>query len=242
MYACAITTLLVICILNFLPVNFINGQHNGHSIKLATGSTKVVQAPTDSKMSSLVKGLEKKGTDVGVDIAKSGGKAAAKGALDLATDESRKVLVKFTNKTKQKWSKPKLFLSSGATEGVLPLTIDNDGEIEYEVHKKKWTFSGIAGVIVYQWKADGKSYYMAVMFRKPMVSRNMWNAVIYEGETEANQELFRALTQQRAELPPMRGDSNYTDREFGPYTLQGAMSSTGNAVHITVSCTSDLDE
>ena len=193
-------------------------------------------------MAALMKGFEKKGTDIGVDIAKSGGKAAAQGALDLAKDESRKVLVKFTNKTKQKWSKPRLYIDSGTTESVLPLTIDNDGEIEYELHKKKWTFSGIAGVIIYKWKASGKNYCLALMFRKPMVAHNMWNAVIYESETEANQQLFRALKEQRGDFPALRGDSNYTDREFGPYTLQGAMSSTGNAVHITVSCTCDLDE
>ena len=56
----------------------------------------------------------------------------------------------------------------------IPFTIDNDGDMEYEVHKKKWTFSGVAGVIVYQWKESGKMYYLAVMFRKPTVVRNMW--------------------------------------------------------------------
>ena len=193
-------------------------------------------------MASFVKGLEKKGPDMAKGIAKEGGKAAAKQALDVAKDESKKVQVKVTNKTKQKWSKPKLYLNSGATDGVLPLTIDNDGDMEYEVHKKKWTFSGVSGVIVYQWKESGKMYYLAVMFRKPMVARNMWNAVIYESETEANEQLFSVLKGQRGEFPPMRGDANYTDREFGPYTLQGAMSSTGNSVHITVSCTADLDE
>lgn len=203
---------------------------------------KIGKPLKNCKMASFVKGLEKKGTDMGTDLAKQGGKAAAKEALNLAKDESKKVLVKFTNKTKQKWSKPKLYLNSGATEGVLPLTIDNDGDIEYEVHKKKWTFSGVAGVIVYQWKESGKTYYLAVMFRKPMVASNTWNAVIYDSETEANQQLFSTLKQQRGEFPPMRGDSNYIDREFGPYTLQGAMASTGNSLHITVSCTADLDE
>ena len=38
-------------------------------------------------MASFVKGLEKKGTDMGTDLAKQGGKAAAKEALSLAKDE-----------------------------------------------------------------------------------------------------------------------------------------------------------
>ena len=182
-------------------------------------------------------------TDIpGFGLLKSGGKAVAKGALGVVTDESRKVLVKFTNKTKRKWSQPRLYINNGTTESILPLTIDNDGEIEYELHKKKWTVSGIAGVIMYKWKESDKKYYLALMFRKPIVSRHMWNAVIYESETEANQRLFRALKRGRGDFPALRGDSNYTDREFGPYTLQGAMSSTGKAVHITVSCTRDLDE
>ena len=153
-----------------------------------------------SKMTSFVTGA---GTDLGMDLAKKGGMAAAKGVLNLAKDESKKVLVKFTNKTKQKWSKPKLYLSSGTTEGFLPFTIDNDGDIEFEVHKKKWTFSGVAGVIVYQWKEPGKTYYLAVMFRKPMVASNTWNAVIYDSETEANQQLFSVLKQQSGDFPPI---------------------------------------
>ena len=180
--------------------------------------------------------VEEKGPDMAMDLAKQG----AKQALNLARDESKKVRIKVTNKTKQKWSKPKLYLNSGATDDVLPLTIDNDGDMEYEIHKKKWTFSGVAGVIVYQWKESGKTYYLAVMFRKPMVARNMWNAVIYESKKEANELLFSVLKSQMGEFPPMRGDSKYTDREFGPYTLQGAMSTTGNTVRITVSYTADL--
>ena len=192
-------------------------------------------------MASFVKGsIEKKGVDAGIGLAKSGGKAAAKEALNLAKDESSKVVVKLTNKTKQKWTRPKIFLNTGATDAVLPLTVDNDEEVEYEVHKKKWTFSGVGATLTYEWKALEKTYFLAVMFRKPMVSRKNWNAVIYESETEANQELFRALRQQSGDFPPLSGDANYISREFGPYTLQGAMSSTGTAVNITVSCTADL--
>ena len=192
----------------------------------------------------VVKILENEGAKAGVNIMTGGGKAAVKGAFNVATDESRKVLIKLTNKSKQKWSKPMIYLSSGATDDILPLTIDNDREIQYEVHKKKWTFSGIAGVIVYQWKESGNSYYLAVMFEKPMVGRNMWNAKIYNNKIEADQQLFSSLKEQMTNYPPMRGDSKYTEREFShcPYTLQGAMSSTGNTVHITVSCTFDLDD
>lgn len=194
-------------------------------------------------MASFVKGsIEKKGLDTGIGLAKSGGQAAAKEALKVAKDESKKVIVKLTNKTKQKWTRPKIFLDKGATDAVLPLTVENDQDIEYEVHKKKWTFSGVAAAITYEWKDSGKTYYLAVMIRKPMISRNNWNAVIFETDTEANQELFRQLRQQNGDFPPMACDSNYISREFGPYTLQGAMASTGTSVDITISCTADLDQ
>ena len=80
-------------------------------------------------------------------------------------------------------------------------------------------------------------YTLVVLFHKPMMSRHNWNAVIYEDKAEANQELFKALKEQ-SEHPPLRGDSNYTNREFGPYTVQGAMASTGAVVHVRVSCKS----
>ena len=191
-------------------------------------------------MASFVKGLEKKGKDAGMDIAKAGGKAAAKEAVNFAKDESKKVLVKLTNKTKQKWTKPKIFLDSGATEVPPPLVVEDDQEVEYEVHKKKWTLSGVAAVLTYEWKESGKCYFLAIMFRKPTLSRNNWNAVIYESDTEANRDLFATLKQQSGDFPPGKSDSNYVTREFGPYTVQGAMSSTGTGLQITVSCTADL--
>ena len=193
---------------------------------------------TDIRMASLLNRLETKGVNTGVGLAASGGKAAVKGALEDATDESSKVCVKITNKTRQRWTRPKLFLNCGATDDLLPLTVDDGEDIEYEVHKKKWTFTGIAGVITYEWIASGTTYYLAIMFRKPRVSHNNWNAMIYESDTEANQQLFAALKQNRGPHPAVRGDANYTTREFGSYTMQGAMSSSGAAkLHVIISCT-----
>ena len=190
---------------------------------------------------SFIKGnLEKKGVDTGVGLATDAGKAAAKEGLNFAKDESKKIVVKLSNKTRQKWTKPKIFLDSGATDSVLPLAIEDEQEVEYEVHKKKWTLSGVAAVITYEWKESGKAYFLAIMFRKPTVARNNWNAVIYESDTEASRDVFAALKQQSGDFPPGKSDSNYITREFGPYTLQGAMSSTGTGLHVTVSCTADL--
>lgn len=182
--------------------------------------------------------LEEKGINKGLDLAESGGKAAFNSALDFAKDESRKVQVKITNNTKQKWSSPRLFLDCGMTEDLLPLTIDDEKDVTYEIHKKKWTFSGIGGAISYQWKVDQKTYYFVVMFRSPTVGRNTWNAVIYDSETEASQRQFSTLCQERGQYPPVRGDANYTTREFGAFTMQAAMSSSGTAkLHVTISCT-----
>ena len=187
--------------------------------------------------------LENTGIDKGIGLAESGGKAALKGAVDFAKDESRKVQVKITNNTKQKWTNPKLFLDCGMTEDLLPLKIDDEKDLTYEIHKKKWTFSGIAGAITYQWKVDQKAYYLAVMFRSPTIGRNTWNAVIYESETEASQQLFSTLSQERGQYPSVRGDANYTTREFGPFTMQAAMSSSGTAkMHVTISCTEQDEE
>ena len=200
-------------------------------------------------MASFAKGLQKKainkGVDTGVDIAKSGGKAV----LNVAKDESQCLCLKMTNKTHEKWIRPKLYLNCGATEDLLPLVVDHGDDIEYTVRKRKWTFSGIAGVVTYEWQASGKPYYIAVMFRKPMVSHNNWNAVIYENPIEADQQLFGELKQgnrgTHTEHPAVRADANYITREFGAYVMQGAMTLTSSGaakLHIIISCVSDLDE
>lgn len=197
-------------------------------------------------MASFTKGLKKKaintGIDTGVDIAKSGGKAV----LNVAKDESQCLCLKMTNKTHEKWIRPKLYLNCGATEDLLPLVVDHGEDIEYTVRKRKWTFSGIAGVVTYEWQASGKTYYIAVMFRKPMMSHNNWNAVIYENPIEADQQLFAQLKQNRgSEYPAIRADANYINREFGAYIMQGAMTLTSSGaakLHIIISCISDLDE
>lgn len=187
--------------------------------------------------------LENTGIDKGIGLAESGGKAAFNSAMDFAKDESRKVQVKLTNNTKQKWTNPKLYIDCGATEDLLPLTIDDEKDLTYDIHKKKWTLVGISGAITYQWKVDQKTYYLAVVFRSPTIGRNTWNAVIYDSETEANQQLFSTLSRERGDHPLLRGDANYTTREFGAFTLQAAMSSGGVAkLHITVSCTEQEEQ
>ena len=187
--------------------------------------------------------LEDEGIKEGLGLAKKGGAAAFKGAMDFAKDESRKVKVKITNNTKQKWKNPKFFMDCGMTDDLLPLTVKDGKDLEYEVHKKKWTFSGIAAVITYEWTADQKTYHLAVAFRSPSLSRNCWNAVISEEETGTDQKLYDTLMRERGETPMVRGDANYTRREFGPYVMQGAMSSSGTAkLHVTISCAGEEDE
>lgn len=199
-------------------------------------------------MASFAKGLQKKaintGVSTGVDVAKSGGKAV----LNVAKDESQSLCLKLTNKTHEKWIRPKLYLDCGATEDLLPLVVDHGDDVEYTVRKRKWRFSGIAGVVTYEWQASGsrKTYYIAAMFRKPMVSHNNWNAVIYENPIEADQQLFGELKQHRrgSEHPAVRADANYITREFGTHVMQGAMTLTSSGaakLHIIVSCVSDLD-
>ena len=197
---------------------------------------------------SFAKGLQKKatnkGVDVGVDIAKSGGKAI----LNAAKDESQCLCLKMTNKTHEKWIQPKLHLNCGATEDILPLVVEHGDDIEYMVRKRKWRFSGIAGVATYEWQASGRTYYIAVMFRKPTASHNSWNAVIYDNPVEADQQLFGDLKQNRGPVdhPAVRADANYTTREFfGAYVMQGAMTLTSSGaakLHIIISCVTDLDE
>ena len=187
----------------------------------------------------IVADLEKDGVNTGVGLVKSGAGKAVSGAFDVAKDESRKVAIKLTNNTKQPWKNPRIFLDSGAAEDILPLEIANEKEVEYEVHKKKWTFSGIAGVITYQWKDSGKKYSLALMFRSPMISSNSWNVVINsENVVEANLQTYKELLQVNGDNPVIKGDNNYTTREFGPFTVQGAMSSSGTAkINLIVSCT-----
>jgi hypothetical protein len=198
---------------------------------------------------SFAKGLQKKainsGVSTGVDIAKSGGKAV----LNVAKDESQCLCLKMTNKTHEKWIRPKLYLNCGATEDLLPLVVDHGDDVEYTVRKRKWRFSGIAGMVTYEWQASGRTYYIGIMFRKPMASHNNWNAVIYENPIEADQQLFGELKQNRSSVdhpwPAVRADANYTTREFGAYVMQGAMTLTSSGaakLHIIISCAADLDE
>lgn len=181
-------------------------------------------------MADLLKGLESKGVDAAEDAAedaaKAGAKAAVAGVMDMAKDESRKVSLKITNKSNQKWTKPRIFLEYGVAEDLLPLEVENEEEVKYEAHKKKWTMTGIEGVITYEWEADGKKYTLAVMFSSPSMSSNKWNAEIYSETTiDANAALFRTLSRGAG----IKGDNNYTTKEFSPFTLQGAMSSSGKA-------------
>ena len=65
-------------------------------------------------MASFANGLQKEainsGISTGVDVAKSGGKAI----LNVAKDESQCLCLKMTDKTHEKWIRPKLYLNCGA--------------------------------------------------------------------------------------------------------------------------------
>ncbi len=190
-------------------------------------------------MAELLKGLETKGVDTGVDAGVSAAKKGGNAVLDVAKDESRKVAIKITNKSNQKWTKPRIFLDCGTAEDLLPLEVENETEVNYEIHKQKWRLSGIAGVITYEWVADGKKYSLAVMFRSPMTTSNNWNAELYSETTEgASEQLFSTLTHGGA----IKGDNNYTTKEFGLYTLEGAMSSSGTAkLNVNVTYTPETE-
>ena len=184
-------------------------------------------------------GLEKEGVNTGIGLAKSGASKAVGGVVDVAKDESRKVVIKFTNNTKQTWTNPRIFLNSGMAEDLLPLEIEDKKDLEYEVHKKKWSFSGIAGVITYQWNVSGQNYSLALMFHSPMMKSNTWNVVINSEDTvEANQNVFKNLLKENGDNPMVKGDNNYTTREFGRFVVQGAMSSSRTAkINLIVKCT-----
>jgi len=184
-------------------------------------------------------GLEKEGVNTGIGLAKSGASKAVGGVVDVAKDESRKVVIKFTNNTKQTWTNPRIFLNSGTAEDLLPPEIADKKDLEYEVHKKKWSFNGIAGVITYQWNVSGQNYSLALMFHSPMMKFNTWNVVINSEDTvEANQNVFKNLLKENGDNPMVKGDNNYTTREFGRFTVQGAMSSSRTAkINLIVKCT-----
>ena len=77
------------------------------------------------------------------------------------------------------------------------------------------------------------------MFRSPMISSNSWNVVINsDNVVEANLQTYKKLLQVNGDNPVIKGDNNYTTREFGPFTVQGAMSSSGTAkINLIVKCT-----
>lgn len=83
------------------------------------------------------------------------------------------------------------------------------------------------------------------MFHSPMMTSNTWNVVINsEDIVEANQQVFKNLLKESGDNPMVKGDNNYmyTTREFGAYTLQGAMSSSGTAkINLIVKCTEPAD-
>ena len=55
---------------------------------------------------------------------------------------------------------------------------------------------------------------------------------------EANLQMYKELLQVNGDNPVIKGDNNYTTREFVPFTVQGAMSSSGTAkINLIVKCT-----
>ena len=171
-------------------------------------------------------GLEKKGIDEGFGLAKGAAGAAKDAGLEALKDESRKVAIKLTNNTKRKWINPRIFLDYGVAEDLLPLEVEDGTDVEYEVHKKKWRLSGIEGVLSYEFTDEGTKYGLAVVFRSPSLSSNNWNAEIQtETVSEATSQLFRTMTR----TGTVKGDNNYTRKEFGKFVMQGAMSSSGTA-------------
>ena len=59
-----------------------------------------------------------------------------------------------------------------------------------------------------------------------------------EDTVEANQNVFKNLLKENGDNPMVKGDNNYTTREFGPFTVQGAMSSSRTAkINLIVKCT-----
>lgn len=171
------------------------------------------------------KAAEEEAFKDGIGLAKGAAGAAKDAGLEALKDESRKVTVKLTNNTKQKWVNPRIFIDCGMAEDLLPLEVDDGDDVEYEIHKKKWRLTGIEGVISYEFTDEGTKYSLAVMFRSPSLSSNNWCATIHsETPVEATQQLFRSMTKET-----IKGDNNYTRKEFGKFTLQGAMSSSGTA-------------
>ena len=108
-------------------------------------------------------------------------------------------------------------------EDLLPPEITDKKDLEYEVHKKKWSFSGIGGVITYQWKVSGQKYSLALMFHSPMMKSNTWNVVINSEDTvEVDQNVFKNLLKENGDNPMVKGDNNYTIREFGHLGCPGS--------------------
>ena len=70
-------------------------------------------------------------------------------------------------------------------------------------------------MISYQWKDSGKKYSLALMFRSPMISSNSWNVVINsDNVVEANLQTYKELLQVNGDNLVIKGDNNYTTREF----------------------------
>lgn len=177
--------------------------------------------------------VENQGIGVGFGALKGAGGLAKEEGMGLLKDESRKVAIKLTNNSKQKWINPRIFLDCGAAEELLPLEVEDGTEVEYEVHKKKWRPTGIEGIMSYEFSDGGKKYILAVMFRSPTLSSNKWNATLQTDDPqEASKELYSRMNREG----PIVGDMNYTRKEFDKFSLQGAMSSSGTAkLHIIVS-------
>ena len=106
----------------------------------------------------IVADLEKEGVSAGVVAVKSGAGKAVGGVLDVAKDESRKVVIKLTitipsNRGRvqgSSWILARLKISC-------LWKLRTRRKWSTRCIRKKWTFSGIAGVISYQWKDSGKN-------------------------------------------------------------------------------------
>ena len=167
----------------------------------------------------------------------------AKLTVDVVTkildglNEDRIVAIGVHNESGTKWTAKGTYLDFSTTSDVIvPETVETGKALLYSARRvAHLPAMGIAGVLTYD---TGNGNTVAVMFCVPydyILRSNRWNVHVFEGEVEANKDLYDELYSSRAK--PIKGDDSWHNKDdIGEgYKARGVMTSSEKAslvVHV----------
>ena len=145
--------------------------------------------------------------------------------LDIMGSIKRKIAIGVDNETSNIWNKGAVYFESGTSDVTLPYEIISGKAFTYSARKTEGpTATGCVGVIAYK-MSDGNT--LGVLFSVPFdynLYSNWWDAKIYQGEREANYDMYKDLYYG----DPFKGDDSWHEKTLlGGIQMTGYMASSG---------------